>query len=418
MEKHIVIALGDYYPVPSANGICIDQIVNSFIESGYEVDLVVNDTEGQSAIKNIGHRTIFFIKMPLVRRIIERTQKENIGTHKIALNFLLKLVTILRLPLVICAYPLSSILYCNRFVKKIQSVARENNVVAVIGVHKPYEAIYGAYLAAKRISIPYYAYFLDPLVGGYQSDILGKKKLEERTIRYERNLISYARSAIFMNSHKNDVLKRFPRTEQERLFFLGPPLLRKHQQKHIKKEKKTDKKIVIYAGSVYEDIRNPRYIIQAFRYVKSAKLIMYVPDPGTWLNEYLNPNVILHEGISHEEIVRIMDDADALLNIGNSNSLFIPSKIIEYLNMEKPIISTYRVDDDTCLPYIERYPAGLSIDERFEDIKSAARKIDSFLMETEVDISFEKITELFYINTPKAFTDIIISNVVKEKDLN
>ena len=266
MKKHIVIALGDYYPTPSANGICVDKIVETFVEQGFFVDIVANNTDGIKGQVKTENKAIHFVELPLIQRINKRLKRENTPVIKAAL-LIVKKVLALRLPLLKLIYPVTSRERCRVYEKRIRAVTGENDVVAIIGVHKPMEAIYGAYRAAAMTDIPFFCYFLDPLVGGYHNRLINERVIAENTENYEKELISASMKTIYMSSHYSNVVHRYKNGVKDKLVFLGPPLLKEY---NYSKERinNADKKVVVYAGSVYEDIRNPQYIMQVFQNVK------------------------------------------------------------------------------------------------------------------------------------------------------
>ena len=410
MKKHIVIALGDYYPTPSANGICVDKIVETFVEQGFFVDIVANNTDGIKGQVKTENKAIHFVELPLIQRINKRLKRENTPVIKAAL-LIVKKVLALRLPLLKLIYPVTSRERCRVYEKRIRAVTGENDVVAIIGVHKPMEAIYGAYRAAAMTDIPFFCYFLDPLVGGYHNRLINERVIAENTENYEKELISASMKTIYMSSHYSNVVHRYKNGVKDKLVFLGPPLLKEY---NYSKERinNADKKVVVYAGSVYEDIRNPQYIMQVFKNVKKARLEMFIPEPEEWVYQYENENIEIHDGISHAEMVEKLEDADVLLNIGNSTAVFIPSKIIEYISMKKPIISTDRIDEDPCRLYMETYPNSLSIDERRLGIEEAAKEVDRFVMQRPISITFDDLKDCFYINTPEAFVETVVNCIV------
>lgn len=406
MKGRIIIALGDYYPNPSANGICLFNIVEMFVSEGYKVDLVANNTDDVIYNDKTGNIRVYFVELSLIQRIKKVYDNNKSVIKKIVLMIFMKMCIFFRTPIVMFRFPISSVVRCRQYEQIVESIVNENHDVdAIIGVHKPIESVYGAYKAAKKAHIPYYCYFLDPMVGGYSFKYLKAEVLNNREIQIEKKLIEESKKSVFMVSHKDNLCERYGRDISNKIRFLGPPLLKNNNFDYegINREKK----IIVYAGSIYKDIRNPQYIMNVFRYVKRAFLIMYISNPDSGVEEYINENVLVRESISHDEMIRQYMDADALLNIGNSDSVYIPSKIIEYISMLQPIISTYRIDDDSCLPYMKKYPLALCLDERKEKPIDAAKRIDDFIISNKKNITYEQIEKEYWINTPKAFFDEI-----------
>ena len=113
--------------------------------------------------------------------------------------------------------------------------------------------------------------------------------------------------------------------------------------------------------------------------------------------------------IGHERVLELLDEADVLLNIGNINTALIPSKLLEYLSYGKPIITTYWSDADTSLPYLEKYPLTVTLDECEEDLDAQAEKIERFFDRYLGKHVEPKVMEaVFRENTPAAFEKLLV----------
>lgn len=208
------------------------------------------------------------------------------------------------------------------------------------------------------------------------------------------------------NEHRKLFESVMNTAQAEKLHFLGAPLL---TEKRVPPVKQTDgKKTVIYAGGL-SDSRSPAFVAEAFQYVQSATLHIYSANQSRWLKDILgnNPNVVLHPPIDRVQLMSIMKGADGLLSIGNTQSEYAPSKIIECISFGKPLITTYRTDDDTCRPYMEKYPLGLYLDERAMTAEEAASRIDAVLSQSRAEIPFAELEKRYWDNTPGAFVDLV-----------
>lgn len=97
-----------------------------------------------------------------------------------------------------------------------------------------------------------------------------------------------------------------------------------------------------------------------------------------------------------------------MLNIGVNTPSAISGKIFEHMYYGKPIISTYSIDNEACIPYLAKYPLSYMIDEIITDLESQAKKLNLFIEEYKNKrISAENIINEFYLNTLNAFINII-----------
>lgn len=141
----------------------------------------------------------------------------------------------------------------------------------------------------------------------------------------------------------------------------------------------------VYAGTFYEDIRNPliflEYLIKCdeqyvFDIYMSNKDAMYEP-----VNEYAQRSegrIRIHSFVTRQEIIKIMSKADFLINFENLSNCQKPSKLIDYGLAKRPVLSFSEKSFDP--KKFERfmhgdYSGALQIDIDKYDIKKVA---DSF----------------------------------------
>ena len=117
----------------------------------------------------------------------------------------------------------------------------------------------------------------------------------------------------------------------------------------------------------------------------------------------------------HDKLINILKQASFLLNFGVSNPNAISGKIFEYMGFGKPIISTYSIDNEACIPYLKKYPLSFLIDEREKNISKQAIALKKFIEENiDKKVSYEEIAPLFYKNTPQAYVEEI-NKLLKEE---
>ena len=400
--KHILIVLGQYLPHPSANGICCERIANELIENGFDVQFVVN--REVDALYDEGE----YYRVPRMayQRLGELRDRTKNSIIKKAYNLLGSIVDRCRLVLFSPLFPVASPFHLYNFIKGVERAANKTKPDLIIGVNLPVDSIYATTIYKERHPhVKMLGYFLDPMAGGAKNTFIGEDKSFRRALTAEKRIITAADAVIVQKEHLKHYEDFFGEDDRKKIYYYGAPLLVKHKEYKIS----DGNKVVVYAGALSKYTRNPQYIIEVFRYIKNAKLVMYVTNGHEWVKELANgiPNVEVNPGVSHDEIVDIMESATAFLNIGNTQAMFAPSKVIEYIGFGKPLISTFRVDGDTSLNYVNRYRYGLTIDERVEQYSDAAKKIGNLIDSFEESISFEEIEKEYWDNTPRAVVEVV-----------
>ena len=191
--KRILIAVGDYYPVSSANGICVKILAEELKKRGYEVHCVANGYNNDRTIKQVDGVTVHFVKTPLLWKLLDFAKNDNRYPLKKILMIIWRFLIYLRIPLYLISFPAESRMHRNRFSHAVANIIKENSIAAVIGVNKPIEAIWGSYLAAKDNDIPMISYFLDPLAGGIENHLVGKQQSYKRSADVEKEILNYCK---------------------------------------------------------------------------------------------------------------------------------------------------------------------------------------------------------------------------------
>ena len=172
---------------------------------------------------------------------------------------------------------------------------------------------------------------------------------------------------------------------------------------------------IVYTGSLYYSSRNPKYILELFRKLNREDIALIFIGSSDCkklfedMQDKFTGEIRYYEHIEHDKIIDVLPDADFLLNIGVKNKNAISGKIFEYMSFGKPIISTYEIDEEPCIPYLEKYHPALLIDQR-KSLDENLKILNDFIDKNyKVSVPFNSIEKEFYKNTPKAFIEVIDS---------
>ena len=191
------------------------------------------------------------------------------------------------------------------------------------------------------------------------------------------------------------------------------------------KESDSDKTHCVFLGTLYPDIRPPEKIVSVISkmsnssivfdfYGNNQELIVNAKDFSSALN-----HIVLHGMVPSDEAQDIRNCADILLNIDNTCSNQVPSKIFEYISTGKPIINFYFNHDSCVLKYLSEYPLSLNICVN-DDFSKSAEMIDLFINSLNGDVvPFSMIEEIYYKNTPGYVAKLCIEtykNSIKERE--
>ena len=110
-------------------------------------------------------------------------------------------------------------------------------------------------------------------------------------------------------------------------------------------------------------------------------------------------NMVFYPPTSWQAVRNMQLDADFLLNIGNTVTNQLPSKVLEYISSGKPIINIYKSEMCPTLNLLENYDA-LNIYEK-EDLENSFKNLNKFLISKHDNLSFEEIKKIYKEYTPE-----------------
>ena len=156
----------------------------------------------------------------------------------------------------------------------------------------------------------------------------------------------------------------------------------------------------VFAGSFYRDLRNPECMLDMFGKLKDDHIKLHLFSTGCdeVVEKYALKcsSIISHGRISYEEIQKVYFHANVLVNIGNANSDFIPSKTFEYIATGKPIVNFYYGNEPDAV--LNRYSLAFHIHNG--EPQGDCLKLEKFLLNNKsAEMPREKIERLYPENT-------------------
>jgi len=155
---------------------------------------------------------------------------------------------------------------------------------------------------------------------------------------------------------------------------------------------------LVYVGTLYRSIRNPEYLLKMFLELKAlpnSKVIeLHIfggyDDCRDIFDAYrsrLGDKLVLHGLVSRSKVLAAMSEADVLVNIGNDNPYQLPSKLVEYSWLGKPIVNLHSIDKDSSKSFLKQYPVILNIHTRSSDpLELQTQKLSQFLQSLPIAI--------------------------------
>jgi glycosyltransferase involved in cell wall biosynthesis len=208
-------------------------------------------------------------------------------------------------------------------------------------------------LKLKRLlELPWVAHFSDPWVDSpyppYSTAPAWQRRLWQRM---EAKIVRQADALVFVNRQTADqVMRKYPDAWRTKIAIVphghaGGPAAMEEKRPHGGPLR------IVHTGRFYEGRRTPKSLLQALGRLANARPLareLKVVFVGTVVPAYvdlahalaLGDVVEFVERVPHDRSTALAAGADVLLVIDapSDNNLFLPSKLIEYLPLQKPIL--------------------------------------------------------------------------------
>lgn len=141
----------------------------------------------------------------------------------------------------------------------------------------------------------------------------------------------------------------------------------------------------VYAGALMLPIRRPDYLFKIFSLFNNTSIRLYIWSGNLSktmeeeIKSMLPSNVLYCGSLPQREMQAVLAGADILVNIGNTITNQLPSKLLDYMSLKKPILNIYKIDECPTLEILKDYPLSISVSEN-ENVEMASRKIENFIL--------------------------------------
>ena len=416
--KKVLFIMQSYPSARSANVLCDDMIIQRLLATREaEIHCLCMRYHDQPFEEEIGgvrvHRfrvgPYFEFKDGALRRPGSSADK----FVRVFDRIVLRANQVLTIPIYPCFYPFRT----KKFVREAERLYSRYAFDVVACEHYGHETMMaGFYLKKNHPEVRYVQFFWDALSGGTKPGYLPRAFTDKRRDALEERVLGVADCSVAMISHQTHLSAKAYAGKAEKsgkLQFMGIPYLQPispNSNAETALEFDESKINIVFAGNLWG--RNVEY---------AASLIGAIPDldVALWIITSSNTSELIdklakYRGrvnfvsyVPHEKLLSVLASADVLFNMGVKNPNAISGKIFEYMGCCKPIISTYSIDNEACLPVLRRYPLSLLVDERRSDLISVASEVKDFLNDCRgIRLDYSTVEAEFYNCTPEAYCEL------------
>jgi glycosyltransferase involved in cell wall biosynthesis len=418
----------------SASGICIKEVAGELAHKGNSVTVLTQaGRRSNEQGNNEMNFDIITVRPDLLTSLSEKasspTEKDIGATAKI-MSAARRLQVVLTYP----TWPLKSPFFSARFYKAAEKITREKQIDVIIPIYNTVEAlIAGSKVKQKNRRVLYVPYFLDPLFGGQTPRFMSEKTKQKKALAWEKKLLGSADGIVMMSSSRDSYKKMgvSPDYLAKTEFLDLPLLIPRETPDHVSHRSyfPEDEIVFLFAGSTPRNIRNPEFFLKLFAGIDRPDWHLYLAgnsDFNDLIGSMAGKCTRIHRlgPVEHFRVTEMIREADVMVNIGNTLAHMVPSKIFEYMSFNKPIVSTYRIDDDPCLPYLDHYGRAVAIDEK-AGMAESTDAIKSFVKQMVDDPASKAADDLMktlvkkggamFNNTPEAFAEYLERSYARKR---
>lgn len=410
--KKIIFVTDTYKSLPTANGICIEEIAGQFEKSKYEIHILCFKHGREPEDEFVDGIYVHRKRVDLVNRLRYAYESRRKGLLQTVYKNLMKAINRLETAVFIWVFPMRNPFFSWSYYNRLAALHMKYNFDAVIASYCPFEAVYAAYRLKKKYGIKTVLYFLDSMSNQKLNFNLPEGLIDGRGWKWEKRFFESCDLILNMLCHKrhytNPRYKRFA----HKMDIVDIPHMIDHGRLDESIEEKMGIKIV-YAGLIRNNLMKDTFqLLSPFLVKGIVQLHIYgrntISEGERYCGDDARGNIFFGGFVQHEKMLKIEKNAEILLSLGNTDTDFIPSKIFEYMSFGGKILHIYNYDEDSCLPYLRNYPNSCCIDVRNNRTQNI-NKTESFINSDMQRIPFDSMKKIFYMNTPTYTVEKIVS---------
>ncbi len=228
--------------------------------------------------------------------------------------------------------------------KKALSIIHDHSVLITFSTPVS-DHLAGLIVKRKNRRMPWAVFFSDPFV---ENPYIAMSSIERRlNAHLERSIIKHADAVIFVNEVTRDrTMARYPSLWHKKAHVIPHAF---DEALYPKEEQSRGQRLTIrYMGDFYGK-RTPESLFKALKVVSNTSREFIVEiyghiddDMKSLITRYGMDEMVKHRGrISYLKNLSLMRTADVLLTIDapGKTSLFLPSKLIDYMGAGRPILA-------------------------------------------------------------------------------
>lgn len=311
------------------------------------------------------------------------------------------------------------------FTELVTSIILKKNIETIISVGAPFDDMRVATLLKKRfpqcqlilLQFDLFTHNPETMAATASDPLMLQMRLEE-----EKGWLSAADAVLVVKEMIDTMISSELSEFKEKIIpFNLPGFLRQpvSWDKPVISNQWID---LIYTGAFYSEIRNPQKALEILYQLSLCddriRIHLYSRGCDEIVEKYRKkmPDKLIYHGYqSKSRVAAAVQSSTFLINIGNSTSNQVPSKILEYISTGKPILNFYSDDNDLCNDYLKNYPYYLLLNVN-DDTEVLVHQLSDFVrLYKGNQASFDQLISQYEEFTPLALSNKIHDIVMRKQ---
>ena len=300
------------------------------------------------------------------------------------------------------SWPDYACLWYPRARRRALELAARNNYDLLISSSLPFTGhLVGIAVRNKHPDLPWIVDIGDPF-SFRDGEAIGNARLYRCFNRHVERRVLAAANAISVTTRGTASRYRQLFADLTSPIFVIPPLLSDvlaQPETHSETHAQDNPIRLVFVGTLYKTLRSPDNLLRLFARLQQQKLHApvelhlygnmescaecFAPYVG-----FAGARLFLHGQVPRAIAIEAMRRATVLINIGNTSDYQLPSKVVEYVAMGKPIINMVSSMKDASRDFFSTFDGVLNLfqDEGSRDERCFAAVLDFVSLHIDIDV--------------------------------
>jgi glycosyltransferase involved in cell wall biosynthesis len=246
----------------------------------------------------------------------------------------------------------------------------------IVTVSLPFTSHLVGLALKRRYEIPWVVDIGDPFSFMTKTPLNNHKLFKNLNARSESQVLQIADAVtVTTEGTKYEYLKHFSSLISRKIIVIPPLFSAPTKLNDFLPFFNDSKKIrLVFAGTLYRAIRDPLALLAFFRHLASTSLgskvelhfLGVINDCKPCFDAYddlLGSKIFLHGLVSRRQALQAMKEANVLVNLGNSTHFQLPSKVVEYVILGKPVLNITKFESDSSQNFLTDFNGVCNVTE-------------------------------------------------------